>query len=73
MSSSLCTPGRPRPQPQLILDDLTEAIYQRLLAEGVRDLADWRKLSLQRKASIFGITRSMVREIDALARQVAWS
>ena len=47
---------------------LPGAIFARLAAEGVTTAHDWRRLSRQRRRSIFGVTAKMVAELDALAR-----
>ena len=47
---------------------LPASILERLAAEGVRDLADWRALG-RRRFELWGITSRMVRELDAAARK----
>jgi hypothetical protein len=42
-------------------------VLERLAAEGIASLADWRALG-PRRHRIFGITVSMVRQLDELAR-----
>jgi len=47
--------------------ELPAHTLERLHAEGIFTLADWRALG-GRRYELWGITRAMVREIDALAR-----
>jgi hypothetical protein len=47
-------------------DTLPDHILDRLDAEGIRSLDDWRALG-RRRFRIWGITRSMARKLDALA------
>ena len=47
--------------------ELPREILNRLAAEGVRDPAAWRALSRARRRSIFGITPSMAKAVDAAA------
>ena len=59
-------------QPQTAAADFTQlpaALSARLAAEGISDLAQWRRLSRQRKRSIFGITRAMAAQLDELAQE----
>jgi hypothetical protein len=51
------------------LTPLPAPIVERLAAEGVDSLEAWRALGPKR-FQIFGVTRSMVRQLDALARAV---
>ncbi len=48
---------------------LPDSIVERLRAEGINSLADWVALG-RRRLAIFGVTRRMVTELDALAREV---
>lgn len=47
--------------------DLPADIRERLAGEGINCAAAWRALSRSRKRSIFGITPSMAKQIDAAA------
>ena len=57
-------------QPDGSLPALPAHTLERLRAEGVNSLDDWRRLSSKRKRAIFGITRRTVKQLDASARQV---
>ena len=57
---------RPSP-PQPELNALPARILERLAAEGVNSLADWRALK-RRRHQIFGITSRVAAQLDALAR-----
>lgn len=48
--------------PQHVLDVLAD--------EGVHDLDDWRRLGRKRHR-LFGVTRAMVRRLDAMAREAS--
>jgi hypothetical protein len=50
--------------------DIPETIHARLAREGVTSVADWLALG-KRRFRVWGVTRSMVRELDALARGAA--
>jgi hypothetical protein len=61
---------------QIILPDrparlaaLPPHLIERLAAEGVHSLTDWRALG-RRRHQVWGITRRMAAELDALAREV---
>ena len=41
----------------------------RLAAEKIYSLADWAALSPRRRRSVWGITRSMAKQLDALERE----
>jgi hypothetical protein len=47
--------------------DLPHALIERLRAEGVATLEEWVALG-RRRRQIFGITRAVVDQLDALAR-----
>lgn len=47
---------------------LAPHIAERLAAEGVHSLKDWRALG-RRRLAIWGVTRRIVAELDALARR----
>jgi hypothetical protein len=47
--------------------DQAPVLLERLEAEGIRSVADWRALG-RRRFRIFGITRSMAAQLDELAR-----
>jgi len=47
--------------------DLPHALLERLRAEGVATLEEWVALG-RRRRQIFGITRAVVDQLDALAR-----
>jgi hypothetical protein len=63
------TPRRAVPQlsPADEFAGLPPAIRERLAAEGVLTLDDWRALSRQRRRSIFGITKRVADQLSALA------
>lgn len=46
---------------------LPPAIRSRLAAEGVRSLDDWRSLG-PRRHQLFGLTSTMVKTVDAIAK-----
>ena len=50
---------------------LSVSIVERLEAEGVFTLTDWAALTPRERRSIWGITRRMVAELDALAKGTA--
>ncbi|MFZ1905216.1 MAG: hypothetical protein WAU56_07475 [Steroidobacteraceae bacterium] len=54
-------------QPCPDLAQLPPAIADRLAAEGVYTLADWRALG-RKRLQLFGITRAMAAQLDELAR-----
>lgn len=49
--------------------DLPPDILQRLAAEGIRSAEEWRRLSRAKRRSIFGITPSVVKTLDAAAQE----
>lgn len=61
------TPHQPENQ---ALAALPPHILQTLHNEGVYSISDWRKLG-RRRHQLFGITKAMVRRIDAAARMWA--
>lgn len=64
------TNARPQPQPDIPEDQIPARVLERLTAEGIRTLADWRRLTRRARRSIFGITRATVEQLDELARTV---
>lgn len=52
--------------------ELGEVILDRLRAEGIHDLHDWRQLG-RRRMQIFGVTTSVAKKIDAAARRASQS
>ena len=47
--------------------DLPDSLLERLRAEGVASLEEWVALG-RRRRQIFGITRAVVEQLDALAK-----
>lgn len=64
MQANNSTPASERPISAL---GLAPRIVNRLAAEGVLTASAWRALG-RKRLRIFGVTRAMVRQIDALAR-----
>ena len=61
------------PQPNAIHDTLPEQIVQRLAGHDIHDLHDWRRLSHSQRRSLFGITRRVREQLNAMAKEVRLS
>ncbi len=51
-------------QPDLLPDSIPAHIRERLAAESVRTIEDWRALG-RRRFQLWGVTRAMCRQIDS--------
>jgi hypothetical protein len=49
-------------------DFIPARVITLLAAEGITTLEDWRRLTRRQRRGIFGVTASMIRQLDALAR-----
>lgn len=58
-------------QPDGDLAALPPHTLERLHAEGVYSVADWRRLSRKRRGAIFGVTKATVALLDAAARETS--
>jgi hypothetical protein len=45
-------------------------LARRLAGHGIRNLQDWHELSRSQRRGLFGITRRVVEQLDALAKAV---